>query len=366
MVVRVALDVSAAPARLAGAGRYMAELVTHLTEVDLEIVTRRNDESRWIPVRGSVHGIVASPRPVRLLEEALWLGWSKPARQSDLWHGPHYTMPLVTRRPVVVTVHDMTFFSHPEWHEAAKVAFFRSAISRAARRAAAVVCVSEATASEFADLAPRAPVVVAPHGVDVVRFRPDADGDGDILTRAGLDREVPAIVFVGTLEPRKGVDTLVDAFANVARAHPEVELWLAGQPGWGLDVDTLIASSPARERIRRLGFVDDELLAPLLRRADVVAYPSRGEGFGLPVLEALACGSPVVTTRGTVMEEVAGGCATLVHPGDARELADALSALLEAGRHDVHRAARGVARAREFTWERSARAHVTAYERALS
>ncbi len=344
----------------------MAELIRHLEGVDLEVVSRRHDEDRWRLREGSVTGIVATARPLRLLEEALWLGWSAPARRADVWHGPHYTMPLLTRTSRVVTIHDMTFFSHPEWHEPTKVTFFRSAITRAARDASAVVCVSETTAEEFRSLSPRAPIVVAPHGVDIARFHPDPSGDRELLLAAGLETSRPVILFVGTLEPRKGVDTLLQAFARLSSAFPDAELWLAGQPGWGVDLDGLMASIPSASSVRRLGFVSDELLAPLLRRANVVAYPSRGEGFGLPVLEALACGTPVVTTRATVMDEVAGGCATLVSAGDESELADALLAVLDQGALDDARRSLGVRRAGEFTWERSARLHVEAYRLATS
>ncbi len=364
MVVRVALDVSAAPVRLAGAGRYVAELARHLDGVDLELVTRRDDEDRWRVPGTTVTGLVSTPRPLRLLEEAFWLGWSPPARRSDVWHSPHYTMPYLTRTPVVVTIHDMTFFTHPEWHEPAKVRFFRSAISRAARRASAVVCVSETTADEFRELRPRGRVIVAPHGVDLTRFSPEGVDDASRLHDAGLDGVGLVVLFVGTLEPRKGVDTLVSAFARVMSRQPDAELWLVGQEGWGVHVDELCQRAGVSSRVRRMGFVPDDLRGPLLRRATVVAYPSRGEGFGLPVLEALACGATVVTTRATVIEEVAGGCATLVTPGDVEELAQALEMTLDGAGADPASRARGVARAREFTWEESARRHLVAYEAA--
>ena len=297
--------------------------------------------------------------------EAWRLGTSAPARAADVWHAPHYTMPRRGRTPTVVTIHDLTFFTNPEWHERSKVAFFRRAIQYSALHADALISVSSFTARQIDEFIPHhAPVIVAPHGVDLDRFSIDASLDDDVLLSHGLLTDRKFIFFVGTLEPRKGVDVLLDAFTLIARDDDSIELWLAGQVGWGVkDFDVLISKHLGASRIRRLGYVDEAVLPALLRRANAVTYPSRGEGFGLPVLEAMACGATVVTTEGTVMAEVANGGAVLVPVGDANKLAEALTEVL-ASSGDVRRqwGERARARAEEFTWDYSIARHVEAYE----
>jgi glycosyltransferase involved in cell wall biosynthesis len=365
--VRVALDVSAVPARPAGAGRYVVELARRLPEGgdEITLVARRGDGARWRAWSPASRVVTPVPiaRPVRLAYEAVAAGLGRAARAADVWHGPHYTMPRTGTTPAVVTIHDLTFFTNPEWHERAKVHYFRRAITYAARHAAVLVSVSAYTARVLDEvLAEHAPVVVAPHGVDLTRFDPRDRDDDERMRRAGWPTHVPYVAFVGTLEPRKGLDVLLGAFATIAREDREVELWIAGQRGWGDAFEAQVAAHPAAARIRRLGFVEDDLVPVLLRRARVVAYPSRGEGFGLPVLEALACGSVVVTSADTVMAEVAGDAATLVPVGDANALADALADALDLGANQ--RAAVGLAarrRAALFTWDASLAQHRRAY-----
>ena len=369
--MKVALDVSAVPERIAGAGRYIAELAKRLPEhgVTTTLVTRRHDESRWRgrSPKSTIAPIVPDARAARLLYEAVRLGTSTAARGVDVWHGPHYTMPRRAAVPAVVTIHDLTFFTNPEWHERSKVAFFRRSIAYSAAYASVLVCVSDFTARQLDEVMKvHAPVVVAPHGVDLERFVPDGSNDEALLGAHGLVGDAEFILFVGTLEPRKGIDVLLGAFADVARANPRIELWLAGQLGWGLgDVDAMLASHPAASRIRRLGFVDEDVLPALMRRARAVAYPSKGEGFGLPVLEAMACGALVVTTSGTVMAEVAGADALLVPVGDTAALAGALESAV-ASSDDVRRTRSRLARVRaeQYTWERSMQQHLIAYEMA--
>ena len=375
-VLRVALDVSAVPERPVGAGHYIVQLAHQLSarsDVDLVLVSRAGDRARWDPLVPSGDLLAAAPdrRPVRLLWEQLRLGPLVTGSGATVHHGPHYTMPRRTAIPSVVTVHDLSFFEAPEWHERSKMAFFRHAITRAAREAAVIVCPSEVTANALGRWCPvTAELVVAPHGVDTGRFRPEEPSTGaDAARLAAIDPrlagERPLLVFVGTLEPRKDVPTLVGSFADIATRHPDALLVLAGGRGWGADaVDAAVEASGVGGRIVRTGYVPDEDIPALLRSSTAVAYPSLYEGFGLPALEALACGAPLVTTRGTAMEEVAGTSALLVAPGDRAGLADALDALL-AGTGDDRAASErrslGITIADSHTWERSADLHVGAY-----
>ncbi len=383
--LRVTLDVSAVPANPAGAGRYVIELARALgqrDDVDLVLVGRRGDAERWGSAAAARTGpgdlgagTMTAParRPLRLAWEQVRL----PGLLDDLGpavhHSPHYTMPERARVPVVVTIHDLTFFDHPEWHERSKAVLFRRAIRVACRRAAAIVCVSATTAVRLREVCEvGVPVVVAPHGVDHLRFRPDDPQPGSdeaALHALGVDPSRPLVVFVGTLEPRKGAAGLVEAFDAVAGRHADAQLVLAGQPGWGPDdVGRAVGTARHRDRVVLTGYVPDAAVPALLRRAAVVAYPALQEGYGLPALEALACGAPLVTTSGTAMEEMAGGAALLVPPGDALALADALDAVLgrsggAAVAEDRRRSGLAVAAAR--TWEQSALHHVEAYRLAV-
>ncbi|MHB8826215.1 MAG: glycosyltransferase family 4 protein [Acidimicrobiales bacterium] len=363
--MRVALDVSAVPAQLTGAGRYVVEIAKRLalSGPDVTLVSRRGDEERWRTwSAASVVGLVPTGRVTRLWYEAWRLGASEAARTADVWHGPHYTMPHRGATPSVVTIHDLTFFTHPQWHERAKVAYFQRAIRYSAANAAVLIAVSDATARLIDELLPgHAPVVIAPHGVDLTAFSL-ANDDDDTFERAGLAGDVAFVLFVGTLEPRKGLDVLIEAFDQVALDRPELELWIAGKAGWG-ETPEVVRRAGSRQRIRRLGYVDQAVLPALMRRARCVAYPSWAEGFGLPVLEALACGGVVVTSAGTVMDEVAGGHALLAEAGDAESLAAAIVAA-----HDLDAGARAARapgarrQAERYTWEASVARHLEAYD----
>ena len=214
------------------------------------------------------------------------------------------------------------------------------------------------------------PVIVAPHGIDHTRFSPVAlerGADAAALAALGIDPAAAHVVSVGTLEPRKGILELLEAFERLAPDHPKLELVFAGQRGWGLNAfDRRLAASPVRERITVLGYVPDDAIAALLRHAAVVAYPSADEGFGLPALEALACGAPLVTTAGSVMASLGGDAPWFAESGDAASLASALTRVLDASDEETHsRRDAGVQRAASFSWDMAADRHLEAYRLAI-
>ncbi len=374
--IALSLDVSAVPARPGGVGYYTIELARTLCarpEVSLTMVSRRSDDQRWRTLaqgRATIVAAVPNARPGRLAFEQIRFPRLLGSLGVDVHHAPHYTMPERSKVPCVVTIHDCTFFDHPEWHQRSKAAFFRRAIERAALQAAALVCVSEVTAAALhASCEVRAPVVVAPHGVDHLRFaavEPLPGADRAALEEIGVPPDRPLIAFVGTLEPRKGVAPLVAAFDRVAESDRDAVLVLGGQVGWGLaEIERALASARHADRIIRVGYLPDPAVPALLRQAAVVACPALAEGFGLPALEAMACGAPLITTEGTAMAEVAQDAALLVRPGDPATLADALVAVLGAGKgaSDVaERRARGLLLAATHTWEASVSRHLEAYE----
>ncbi len=369
--MRVLLDVSAVPEQPVGAGVYTLNLARHLGErddVDLELLARSADGPRWTRTAPTavVHALLPNLRALRLAAEQV----VRPSGEAriDVWHGPHYTMPWYRSAPPgVVTVHDLTFFDHPEWHERTKVLFFRRAIRRSADRARVLVTPSAVTSRRLHEIVGDvADVTTIPHGVDHHRFRPHDDEPADLAVLRGIGVQPPYIAFAGTLEPRKDLPCLVDAFARVAAQRPHLRLVLAGGDGWGSKaVQTAVENSGVTTRILRPGYVDDGVLPALYRRAAAVAYPSLEEGFGLPVLESLACAAPTVTTRGTAMAEVAGDAALLVDTHNPRGLATALEVCLDDSSRAAELRARGPRVSANYTWEASAAAHVEAYRHAV-
>jgi glycosyltransferase involved in cell wall biosynthesis len=209
---------------------------------------------------------------------------------------------------------------------------------------------------------------VVPNGVDLDRFTPEESASGtdaEMLGRLGLRR--PYLLHLGTMEPRKGVADLVAAFELLAKGQSDIDLVLAGGEGWkSQPILEAIGRARVSDRIHRLGYVGDEDVPGLLRQARAVVYPSLEEGFGLPALEALACGTPLVTTAGTAMAELAGDSALLVPPGQPSALATAVEAVLT--RTDAACAKRrevGIGIAARYSWEACAQGHMAAYHLAV-
>lgn len=372
--MRVLIDATAVPADRGGVGRYVDELVPELaragTDMVLVVQQRDVDHYRLLAPGARIEAAPAAVarRPVRLVWEQTGLPLLARAVGADVVHSPHYTLPLLTRRPVVVTLHDATFFSSPELHLRTKAVFFRAWTRFAVRRAAHLVVPSAATRDAVVAATGAEPdrMTVVHHGVDQRRFHPVGSAEAERV-RATLDiGDLPYVAFLGTLEPRKNVPALVRAWA---RACEHVDrppaLVLAGARGWDDAVDGALAEVPAHLTVRRPGYLPLDDLPGFLAGATVLAYPSLGEGFGLPVLEAMACGATVLTTRTLSLPEV-GGDAVAYCGTDEGEIAEALRELLDdpRRRERLSRAARE--RAAGFTWEHAARAHLEAYEAAAS
>ncbi len=368
MTVRVSVDVTAVIDRPAGAGRYVIELVPRLAqinEIELMLVARSNDAQRWVELApgAEVHSVAPSIRPLRLAWEQTVLPILLAKYSPQVHLGPHYTIPELARVAKVATIHDMTFFDHPEWHERSKVALFRRAIAVASRKADCLIAVSHDTARRVRERFGDVDITAIPLGVDHSRFNADCDHtDEQMLADNGITGSF--VAFVGTIEPRKDVPALLRAFDRIAGRHPDTRLVIVGRDGWGVDAyNATLAEMQHRNRVIRPGYLPDAVLPALLRCASAVAYPSYVEGFGLPALEALACGAPLVTTRGSAMEEVVDDAALLVDAGDVRVLADSLDTLLAGGAEVAHLRELGPKVAARYTWDATTDAHAKVFAR---
>lgn len=298
------------------------------------------------------------------LEIAAWAAFDAPciervAPGTDIVHSVELDYPVATRRPWIVTVHDVGPLTHPQFFSRSKPWLRRRALQQAVARADAIVCVSWATADAVRELA-QEPIGdrlrVVHEGVAGEFFQPPsrtAPGPSDALGLNGA----PYFLWTGSLNPRKNLRNVVRAFDLVAQRLPH-HLVLAGGLGWDHQavLSTISATSTSvRERIHRPGYVSDASLRTLYRGATAFLYVSLLEGFGLPILEAMASGCPVVTSDVSSMPEIAGAAALLVDPQQPEQIADAMLRLAgdEHLHHDLRM--RGMERAAQFTWQRCAR-----------
>lgn len=363
------IDVSSVPPKPAGAGRYAIELVSQLSLVSDEVglVVKSGDLAFWRKI-SSRDAVVTAPgnRPLRIAWDRLFLARQLERHRAALYHGIHYTIPHGFRGRRVATIHDMTMIEHPEWHEKIKVAYFSAAIRYAVAHADAIVVPSEFTKTRlkvhFGDLDN---VHVIHHGVDREMFRPraaDSVSPDHSATSGSVARE-RVVLHIGTIEPRKNIENLVRAFDLVAQKDADLRLLLVGQKGWkSEEVYARVRSSRFSDRIGQVGYLSEEELTGTLRNAACVVYPSFAEGFGLPVLEAMAAGVPVVTSAESVMEEVAGGCAWLCNPMDPSEIAARIEEAMSGSEQVISKVTEGIKRSAEFDWGKSAREHLKVYE----
>jgi glycosyltransferase involved in cell wall biosynthesis len=368
----VLIDATAVPADRGGVGRYVDSLVTALDAqgVRLSVVCQPRDLDLYGQLAPHSDVVAATEsvatRTARLTWEQTTLPWLIRRLGVDVVHSPHYTAPLANPAASVVTLHDATFFTDALLHSSVKARFFRAWTRSSLRRADLCVVPSVATATELTrvtDADPRRMQIIA-HGVDTDRFHPPTpDEIADVRDGLGLG-DTDYVAFLGALEPRKNVPALIRGFAQAVRgrANPPA-LVLAGQPGWDSQVERALDAVPHRLRVVRAGYLPFDWLAGFLGGAELVAYPTLGEGFGLPVLEAMACATCVLTTHRLSIPEVGGEAVSYCGVG-AGDIAAALTDLLDDPARRADLAAAAHARSKEFTWASSAEAHREAYHRA--
>jgi glycosyltransferase involved in cell wall biosynthesis len=356
--------------RAAGVSRYSYELLRHLPGV--------RPDYRYVAFVGQdappLEGVLERRPPLptsnplaRITWEQVGLSVDPAARRVDLLHGTVNVIPLLYRGPTVVTVHDLSFVRVPDRLRRAKVHYLRTAVALSLLRATRVIAVSNHTRQDLLDWLhlPEENVSVVHSGVDPA-FRPLPPCEVQRFREQTLDGH-PYILHVGTLEPRKNLDVLIRAFA-AARREAELPhlLVLVGASGW-MDghLREIVRDLGVAEVVRFIGYVERTDLPLWYNGADLFAYPSAYEGFGLPVLEAMACGVPTIASSASALVEVAGGACLTVVPGSQEELQHAIVRLLGDGElHERLRQA-GLFRAAAFSWDRTASATVEVYEQAI-
>ncbi|MGH3976712.1 MAG: glycosyltransferase family 4 protein, partial [Pseudonocardiaceae bacterium] len=334
------IDATAVPADRGGVGRYVDCLVAALEGDGATpmVLCQRRDAELYAQLAPHADILPAAEqvatRTGRLTWEQTTLPWLAGRVRADVVHCPHYTMPLANPVATVVTLHDATFFTDPQLHSPVKARFFRAWTRTSLRRAASCIVPSESAAEEMGRVAgaDHRALHVVHHGVDTDRFHPPSPEEvATVRNRLELGKS-RYVAFLGALEPRKNVPALIRGFARAhhviaSRSDPPA-LVLAGQPGWDGEVERALAAVPHRVRVIRAGYLPLGELSGFLGGAAVVAYPSLGEGFGLPVLEAMATGSAVLTTRRLAIPEV-GGDAVVYCGTQAVDIAAGILELLD-------------------------------------
>jgi glycosyltransferase involved in cell wall biosynthesis len=368
----LAFDATTIRGNKTGVGYYSARLLERLTAVGGddnpidEILVLSNRELDFTPI----------PR-CRLVDEgrfplrAVWMQAVLPfvleRIRPDLCHFTNFLGPYFTSAPYVVTFHDMTLELLPECHTWRKRLLTRALSPEIARGARLIITPSQSAKRDLSRLfgIPEEKIRAIPHAPDG-QFHPRRDRESLARIEKRYGIRTPYLLYVGTLEPRKNLMRAMAAFSRVSSRYPDHSFYLAGELGWrSKELLRALDAIPNRHRIVRLGYVAEEDLAALYSNAELFVYPSLYEGFGFPVIEAMACGAPVVTSNTSSLAEIADGAALLVDPHDTAAIADAMDrAMGDEGERERLRLA-GLARARSFSWERSTRETLQVYEEAL-
>jgi len=314
-------------------------------------------------------GLDGRRKPLRILAENTWLARCTSRRQIDLLHHAGGVVPPIGSTAAMLTIHDLQTLAMPANFSVAKRTYHATILPRSAKSARLVITPSDHAAREVSERLGVDPgrIRTVPHGIAPVGPPPTAQQRADVRARHGLTADLRLFVYPAISYPHKNHLVLVDAFARVAREHPDVALLLTG--GTAQQERPLVERITARGlsgRVHRLGRIPRPDLDVLLAEASALVFPSLYEGFGAPVLEAMARGCPVIAADATALPEVVGAAGILVAPTDADAWASAMTAVLTDEHRRSELAAAGIDRAASFSWDRSASALAAAYRQALT
>jgi len=355
--------------RNAGISQYIRQVVTAMSQLpdvpDMHLFVSGSLEGLFTEKIALHRTLRATAHPlIRIVWEQCVLPQLIVRLRFDVFHSPAYVLPVVCPCRSVVTVLDAAFIRHPETFPRLHRKYLTYFTGKAVRKADAVIVISESTRRDVVEIfgaLPEKVVTIFP-GVSEI-FKPASDTETHkVRRRYGLRDST--VLYLGTIEPRKNVTTLVAAFAEVRRAlGGNCELVIAGAKGWGCEgMGRLVDDLGIADAVRFIGYVPGDLLPALYSAASVFVYPSLYEGFGLPPLEAMACGTPVITSNTSSLPEVVGDAGIMVDPRDTDALAEAIVNVLRNKELCEEMRFKGLARAKKFSWEETARRTLKVYE----
>lgn len=370
----IAIDYTPAYEQGAGIGRYVRELTAALMRVD-------EQTNYTLFVAGTTHIDTPVPQnfrwktsrlaPVNLAR--LWHRLHIPlpielfTGKVELFHATDFVLPPMRAKASILTVHDLSFVKVPETTSPALKRYLDNVVPKSIKRATHVLADSQATKDDMVNIygTPADKITVLYSGVDQ-RFAHDASQNNTIRTKYKIPQDRPYIFSVGTVQPRKNYARLIQSLAQLRAKGHDVCLVIAGGKGWLDDpIYESIQSSSMRDYVHMIGFADDSDLPGLYSSAICTAFPSLYEGFGLPILESMACGTPVVTSNVSSLPEVAGDAGLTINPYDLDELTNALEQLITDVELRDMLIAKGYQQAASFTWERAARELISIYQRII-
>jgi glycosyltransferase involved in cell wall biosynthesis len=372
-LMRIALDAIPLVAAKTGIGHYTDALAQSLARQHTghEYVLLSPFDFPFDATNGHPNNLTKQFFPVRSVFRKWWLAGLPAMLQIsplDLFHGTNYCIPVYAPCPTVVTIHDLSLFTQSHTHEAPNVARGRRRMPLMARRASAIIAPSEWTRREIVEH-----LGVRPEKIRVIY---EAARDGMSPQPAARRQPVldkyqirpPYLLYVGTIEPRKNLLTLIRAYEALLReTEHKPQLVLAGGRGWLCDeVFALVESLRLGDRVRFTGYVSDDELPALYSAAQTFLYPSFYEGFGLPPLEAMACGAPVIASNASSLPEVVGGAGQTHDPNDAPAITRAIATLLDDAQMRDHFIQAGRAQAARFSWDRAARETQALYDEVIA
>jgi glycosyltransferase involved in cell wall biosynthesis len=372
--MRIGIDGLPLTQVLTGVGHYTNELARHLahqiTADQIEVVSPRAFISSLNSDRNRPENLDFVRTRLGLWNRHWWsVGLPRYIRRSslDVFHGTNFEVPLQRVCPTVLTIHDLSMLLHAETHERKLVRRARSRLPLMARAATMVITPTESVRQEVHEHLniPLERVVAVPEAARDC-FRPLGEGETiEVRQKLGINGDF--LLYVGTVEPRKSLDTLVNAFEAVRKSHSKpLQLVLTGRRGWL--VDELLESwkrSSAGGQIILTGYLSDDELCALYSSCTAFIYPSIYEGFGLPPLEAMACGAPVIASRISSLAEVTGSAARLFAPGDPGQLKEAILEVLDSEEVRLRLSRAGVQHAGKFSWAATAAATRSIYTEAI-